>query len=83
MKRVIAGSAKEVCGSVRLGWKNLKSIWWNREVKAAIRRKEVFAASNEKAKERCLGAYREEKRKVKGGIYQTKMKVNEQFGRKM
>ena len=28
-------------------------------------------------------AYREERRKVKGCIYQNKKKVNEQFGRKM
>ena len=35
------------------------------------------------AKERCMKAYREEKRKVKRSIYHNKKKVNEQFGRKM
>ena len=30
-----------------------------------------------------MEAYSEEKRKVKGCIYQSKRKVNEQFGRKM
>ena len=30
-----------------------------------------------------MEAYREEKRKVKRCIYQSKEKVNEQFGRKM
>ena len=40
-------------------------------------------ARDEDAKERCLEVYKEEKRKVKRGIYQTKKKVNEQFGRKM
>ena len=43
----------------------------------------MLAASDEEAKERCVEAYREEKRKVKKFIYQTKKKVNEQFGRKM
>ena len=42
-----------------------------------------MAASNEKTKERCMGAYREEKRKVKRSIYQSKKIANEQFGRKM
>ena len=40
-------------------------------------------ASDEEAKERCVEAYREEKRKVKRCIIQSKKKVNEQFGRKM
>ena len=34
-------------------------------------------------KERFIEAYREEKRKVKRCIIQSKKKVNEQFGRKM
>ena len=38
---------------------------------------------NEEAKEKCTEAYREEKRKVKRCIYQSKKKVNKQFGRKM
>ena len=43
----------------------------------------MFAVSDEEGKERCMEAYREENRKVKRCIYQTKKKVNEQFGRKM
>ena len=43
----------------------------------------MLAASNEKTKERCMEAYREEKRKVKRCIIQIKKKVNEQFGMKM
>ena len=39
-------------------------------------------ASDEEAKERCMEAYREDKRKVKRRIYQSKKKVIEQFGRK-
>ena len=81
-------SDREVCGSVRVGGKNPKSVWWNDEIKAAGRRKEaawkgVFAASHKETKERCMEAEREEKRKVKRCIIQCKMKVNEQFGRKM
>ena len=48
-------SPREVCGSVRVGGKNPKSLWWNDEIKAAVRRKEaawkeVLAASNEEIK---------------------------------
>ena len=50
-------------------------MWWNDEIKAAVKRKEVLAASNEEAKE--------EKRKVKSCIYQSIKAVNEKFGKKM
>ena len=43
-----------MCGSV--GEKNLKSVWWNDEGKAVIRRKVVLAASDEESKERCMEA---------------------------
>ena len=50
---------------------------WNDEVKAAVRRKEaawkkVLGARDEDAKERCLEIYKEEKRKVKKCICQSK-----------
>ena len=56
-----------------------KRVLWNDEIKAAVRRKEapwkeVLAASDEEAKERCMEAYREEKRKVKRCIIQSKKK---------
>ena len=51
--------------------KNPKSVWWNDEVKAGVRRKEVLAVNDEETK-RCMEAYREEKRKVKRCIYQQK-----------
>ena len=81
-------SVKEVYGSVRVGGKNLKSMWWNNEIKTAVRRKEaawkeMFSYSDEEGKERCMEAYREEKRKVKRSIIQSKKKVNEQLVRKM
>ena len=61
--------------------KNPKSEWWNDEVKAAVRRKELLIACV--AKERCMKPYTEEKRKVKRCIYQSKMNINELFRRKM
>ena len=61
-------------------------MWWNHEVKVSVRRKKntwkVLTASDEKKKERCMEAYREEKRKVKKYIIQRKKKVNEHFGKK-
>ena len=80
-------SRREVCGSVRVGGKNPKSVCWNSEIKAAVRRKkaawkEVLVASYE-AKETCMEVYIEEKRKVKRCIYHSKKKVNEQYGRKV
>ena len=64
VKRAMVESAREVCGSVRVGGKNPKSVWWNDAVKTRIRRKEavwkkVLAASDEEVKERCIEAYRE------------------------
>ena len=47
------------------------SVWWNDEIKSAVRRKEVLAASNEEAKEGCMEAYKEEKGKVKRCIYHS------------
>ena len=38
VKHAMVESAREVCGLVRVGAKNLKSVWWNDEVKGAIRR---------------------------------------------
>ena len=76
VKQAMVGRAREVCGSVRVGGKNPKCVWWNDEIKAAVRRKEaawklVLGASDEETKERCTEAYREEKRKVKRCIIQS------------
>ena len=43
-------------------------MWWNDEIKAVVRRREaawkgVLAVSDEETKERCMEAYREEKRR--------------------
>ena len=58
------------------------------EVKDGVRRKEaawkeVLGASDEEKKERYIEAYKEENRKVKRCIYQSKKKINEQFEMKM
>ena len=55
VKWAMVESAKEVFGSVRVGGRNPKSVWWSDEGKAAVRRKEavwreVLAASDEEAK---------------------------------
>ena len=67
-------SAREMCDSMRVGGKNPKRIWWNDEVKAALRRKkvawkEVLAASYGKAKERCMEAF-------------SRMEIGNCFGRR-
>ena len=87
IKQAMVESARKMCGSMKVGGKNPKSIWWNDYLKAAVQRRvstwKVLAASNEEAKESCMEAYREEKRKVKRCIYESRKKLNEQFGRKM
>ena len=34
-------SAREVCGLVRIEGGNPKNVWWNNQVKAAVKRKEA------------------------------------------
>ena len=40
VKRTMAESAREVSGSVRVGGRNPKRVWWNDQVKTAVKRKE-------------------------------------------
>ena len=81
VKWAMVESAREVCGSVKVGGKNPKSVWWNDEVKDAAKRKgaackEVLGVRDEDIKERFMEAYKEEKRKSKRCIYQNKKEVN-------
>ena len=62
VKRAIVEIAREVCSSVR---RNSKRVWWNDDLKAVVKRKQVLGARHEAAKERCMEAYREQKRKDK------------------
>ena len=46
-------------GKRKVGGENPKSVWWNNEIKAAVRRKDaawkgVLAASYEETNERCM-----------------------------
>ena len=40
-KRALVESAREVWGSVRVGGKNPKNMWWNDDVKAVVKRKKA------------------------------------------
>ena len=42
VKWAMVESAREVCGSVRVGEKNQKSVCWNDETKAAVRRRRLL-----------------------------------------
>ena len=41
MKQAMVENAKGVCSSVTVGGGSPKSVWWNDEVKAAVKRKEA------------------------------------------
>ena len=58
MKRAMVESAREVCGLLRVGGRNPKSVWWNNQVNAAVKREEVLGARDEDARERCLEVYK-------------------------
>ena len=87
-ERAIVESAREVCGSVRVGGGNPKSVWRHNEVKSVVRRKEaalkeVLGVRDEDAKDKMFGSLPRRKREKLKCIYQSKNKINEQFGRKM
>ena len=70
----MVGSVREVCGSVIVGEKSPKKMWWSNDIKATVRRKDaawkkVLATIDEKAKERRMEECIEEKIKVKRCIY--------------
>ena len=52
----------EIARELRVGGKNPKSVWWNDEIKAAVKRKEVLVASNEESKERYIYIQRREEK---------------------
>ena len=88
VKRAMVESAREVHGSVKVGGGNPKSVWWNDQVKAAVKKneaawKKALGTRDKDTRERGLEVHKKEKTKVKRCIYQSKKKVQEQFGRKM
>ena len=67
-------SASEVCSSVRVGCGNLKCVWWNDQVKAAVKRKRCwelemkmqgkgFCKSTKRKREGLKGAFIEERKR--------------------
>ena len=55
MKWAMIESARELHGSVRVGGRNPKNVWWNDKVKGSVRKKEaawkeVLVASDEEVK---------------------------------
>ena len=55
VKRAMVESTREVCGLVRVRGKTPKGVWWNDEIKAAVRKneaawKKVLAASEKRQK---------------------------------
>ena len=60
----MVNSAREVCGSVKVGGKNPKNVWWNDVAKAEVERKEgawkeILSTNEEVAKGRCMEVYKE------------------------
>ena len=77
VKRTMVESASEIHGSLRVGGGHPKTVRWNDQIRKEDAWKEELGARDKDAKERCLGVYKEEKRKVKMCIYQSKMEAQE------
>ena len=66
-------SAREVCGSVRVGGRNPKILWWNNQVKALVKRKEgawkeVLSARDE-IQRKCVWKSTIKKREMLKRVY--------------
>ena len=55
-------SAREVCGSVKVGGGTPKSVWWNDEVIVAVKRKEMLGDEDE-CKRDMSGSFKRRKEK--------------------
>ena len=65
---------------MRVGEKNAKGVWWNYEIKAAVRRKKaawkgVLAANDEETKERCMEEFTEDRER---GVTEGEHTINSQ-----
>ena len=52
VKRAMAESARELHGSVRVGGKDPKSVWWSNEINAEFRRKSQKIDAYKRAKKK-------------------------------
>ena len=55
-----------MCGSVQVGGGNPKSVWWNNQIKAAVKRKEVLGARDEDAKSAFIKVRKRFKNSLEG-----------------
>ena len=46
VKQAMAESAREMCGSMREGGGNQKSVWWNDQLKMRLRERRVLGRSS-------------------------------------
>jgi len=82
--------AEDICGYKRMKMGRTKGdAWWTKEVEDAVRRKkEAYIKWNERniaasIKQERRRKYMESKRKVKRVIRESKLKIDEDFGRKL
>ena len=81
-KRAIVESTREMCGSVGVGEGSPKNVWWNNEVKAAVKRKETAwrkcCEPEAKMQKKDVWEFTKKKReRLKRCIYQRKKGVHE------
>ena len=74
-------SAREVCGSVGVGGKNPKSVWWNDEIKAAVKRKEVLGSKMNKDVNGNRKLFWKEVSNAKGGKLESWSRIKDRNGR--
>ena len=67
-------SAREVCGSVKVGEKKLKNVWWNDVIKSAVERKGLLGTRAEVTKDICVRFSRKKKERLKGVYVRAKMR---------
>jgi hypothetical protein len=79
--------AKEVCGMAKGGKKRESALWWNQSVEEVVKEKKrvylsMIAATGSERK-RLYEVYKEQKRRVKVAVKESKAKVKEDFEKKM
>ena len=69
--------AREVCGSLRVGRGKPKSVWWNDQMKAAVKRKEdawkgVFGTRDKGARESVWKPTKRKRERLKGAFIKVR-----------